>query len=56
MWTVWIISTVIGLDEPRLTRYATFDDKASFYHSWITVTSGLTENEVAVCEQTMIEK
>ena len=56
MWTLWIISTVIGLEEPKVTRYAEFDHKETCYHAWYEVTSEFTEGETAFCEQTLIEK
>ena len=56
MWTLWIISTVIGLDEPKVTRYDVYDDKATCYQAWYTVTSEFTQDETAFCEQTLIEK
>lgn len=52
MWTLWIISTVIGLEEPKVTRYAEFDHKETCYHAWYTVTSEFAEGETAYCEGT----
>ena len=51
MWTLFVVSTVIGLEEPKVTRYAEFDHKETCYHAWDTVTSEFTEGEVAFCEQ-----
>ena len=56
MWTLWIISTVIGLEEPKVTRYGVYDHKETCYHAWYTVTSEFTQGETAFCEQTLIEK
>ena len=50
MWTLWIVSTVIGSAEPKYTRYDEFDHKESCYHAWYTVTSKFTEDETAYCE------
>ena len=51
MWALFIISTVIGLYEPKVTRYAEFDHKESCYHAWYTVTSEFTQDEIAFCEE-----
>lgn len=56
MWTLWIISTVIGLNEPKVTRYDMYDDKATCYHAWEDLTAEFTDGETAFCEQTVIEK
>ena len=50
MWTLWIISNVIGLDEPKYTRYAEYDSKMSCQIEWHLVTMDFTENEIAYCE------
>ena len=50
MRTLWIISSVIGLDEPKYTRYAEYDSKMSCQIEWHLVTMDFTENEIAYCE------
>ena len=50
MWTLWIISSVIGSAEPKLTRYETFEHKETCYHAWYEVSSEFTEGEIAFCE------
>lgn len=50
MWTLWIVSTVIGLEEPRWTRYAEFATKLECQQAWYEVTSEFTQDEFAVCD------
>ena len=52
MWTLWIISTVIGLEEPRVTRYQEFNSKLECQVAWHQVTSNFTQDETAFCEGT----
>ncbi len=51
MWTLWIVSTIIGLEEPKVTRYAEFDHFETCYHAWYEVTSEFTQEEIAYCEE-----
>ena len=50
MWTLLIISTVIGLDEPKVTTYAEFDTKHECYVEWYNLTEAFTQGETAWCE------
>lgn len=50
MWTLWIISSVIGLDEPKYTRYDVYDNKMSCQIEWHLVTMEFTQDEIAFCE------
>ena len=50
MWTLLIISTVIGLDEPKVTTYAEFDTKHECFVEWYKLTSEFTQGETAWCE------
>jgi len=50
MWTLWIISSVIGSAEPKYTRYDTYETKMSCQIEWHLVTIDFTEDEVAYCE------
>ena len=50
MWTLLIISTVIGLDEPKVTRYDDYATALECQQAWYQVTSEFTEGEIAFCE------
>jgi len=50
MWTLWIISTVIGLDEPKYTRYAEYESKMNCQIERHLVTMEFTQDEIAFCE------
>ena len=49
MWTLFIISTVIGLDEPKVTRYAEFDHWQECQDAWRQVSYEFTQEEIAYC-------
>ena len=51
MWTLWIVSTIIGLEEPKVTRYAEFTTGVECQQEWYKVTSEFTQGEVAYCEE-----
>ena len=50
MWTLWIISSVIGSAEPKYTRYDTYETKMSCQIELHLGTIDFTEDEVAYCE------
>ena len=50
MWTLLIISTVIGLDEPKVTRYGEYATAIECKQEWYKVTSEFTQGETAWCE------
>ena len=50
MWALFVVSTVIGLEEPKVTRYVEFDTKHECYADWFKLSSEFTEGEVAYCE------
>jgi hypothetical protein len=50
MWTLLIISTVIGLDEPKVTRYAEFETAMSCHIEQAVVETMFENNEVAYCD------
>jgi hypothetical protein len=50
MWTLFIISTVIGLDEPKVTRYAEFETAMSCHIEQAVVETMFENNEVAYCD------
>lgn len=49
MWTLWIVSTVIGLDEPRWTRYAEVEHFETCYHAQLKLEEEFTQGEYTVC-------
>lgn len=49
MWTLLIISTVVGLEEPKVTRYAEFTTRIECQQEWNNVTSEFTQDEKAFC-------
>ena len=50
MWTLWIVSTIIGLEEPKVTRYAEFDHFESCYHAQLVLEEEFTQGETTVCK------
>ena len=52
MWTLWIVSTIIGLEEPKHTVYDTYETKMACQIEWHIVNMYFTENEIAYCERT----
>jgi len=50
MWTLWIISTVIGLEEPNVTRYAEFEHWWECQDAWREVSMEFTQEEIAYCK------
>ena len=56
MWTLWIISSIIGSAEPKVTRFEDFEHKETCYHALAVVSSQFTEDEVAFCEGPDVDK
>ena len=50
MWTLWIVSTVIGLDEPKWTRYAEFEHFETCYHAQLELEEEFMQDEYTVCD------
>ena len=50
MWTLWIISSVIGSAEPKYTRYETFETAMSCHIEQAVVEVNFTLGEEAICE------
>ena len=50
MWTLFIISTVIGLDEPKVTRYAEYEYAWQCEDNWRLLNYEFKNNEIAFCE------
>ena len=50
MWTLLIISTVIGLDEPKVTRYAEYATAIECVQDWVEISREFTQGEYAFCE------
>ena len=49
MWTLWIISTVVGLEEPKYTRYETFETAMSCHIEQAVLEANFTQGEKAFC-------
>ena len=56
MWTLFVISTVIGIEEPKVTRYDEYANKMECHQAWYKVTSEFTEGEMAYCKLTKPKK
>ena len=50
MWTLLIISTVIGLDEPKVTRYAEYATAIDCVEDAIELYKEFNGREKAICE------
>ena len=50
MWTLLIISTVIGLDEPKVTRYAEVEHFETCEHIAMKLEAEFTQGEYVVCD------
>ena len=51
MWTLFVVSTVIGLEEPRYTRYGEYEHWYQCQDDWRKLSNEFTEGEVAFCEE-----
>ena len=51
MWTLFVVSTVIGLEEPRYTRYGEYKHWYQCQDDWRKLSNEFTEGEVAFCEE-----
>ena len=51
MWIVWIVSTVIGLEEPRWTRYAEVEHFETCEHVARQLEAEFTQGETVFCEE-----
>jgi len=56
MWTLWIVSTVIGLDEPKITRYEEFEHPESCFHAEWKLEEEFTQGEWTICTEERDEK
>ena len=56
MWTLFVISTAIGFDEPKVTRYDEYLNKKECYQAWYKLSSEFTEGEEAYCKLTKPKK
>ena len=50
MWTLWIVSTVIGSAEPKVTHYAEFETAMSCHIEQVVLETMFENNEVAYCD------
>ena len=51
MWTLWIVSSVIGSAEPKYTRYAEFETAMSCHIEQAIVEENFTQGETAFCKE-----
>ena len=49
MWTLWIVSSVIGNAEPKYTRYETFETAMSCHIEQEVLETEFTQGEKAFC-------
>jgi len=50
MWTLWIVSSVIGSTEPKVTRYEEYATALECQQDWYKLTSEFIQDEIAFCE------
>ena len=53
MWTLWIVSTVIGSAEPKYTRYEEFETAMSCHIEQAVLEANFTHSETAFCEEVL---
>jgi hypothetical protein len=51
MWTLWIVSSVIGSTEPKYTQYETFETAMSCHIEQAVLEATFENNEVAICTE-----
>ena len=51
MWTLWIVSTVIGSTEPKYTRYDEYETAMSCHIEQAMQEVHFTQGETAFCEE-----
>jgi hypothetical protein len=56
MWTLIVLSTAIGFEEPKVTRYDEYLSKKECYQAWYKLSSEFTEGEEAYCKFTQPKK
>jgi len=49
MWILWIVSSVIGSTEPKVTRYAEYETAMSCHIEQAVVEVKFTQGEEAFC-------
>jgi hypothetical protein len=50
MWTVWIVSKIVGSAEPKYTRYAEVNHFETCEHVARELEADFTQGEYVVCE------
>ena len=50
MWKLWIVSTVMDLDEPKFTLYDMFDHFETCYHAELVLEREFTQGEWTICD------
>lgn len=56
MWTLIVLSTAIGFEELKVTRYGEYLSKKECYQAWYKLSSEFTEGEEAYCKFTHSKK
>ena len=51
MWTLWIVSSIIGSAEPKYTRYAEYEQAWQCQDAWRLLNYEFTQSETAFCEE-----
>ena len=51
MWTLWIVSSVIGSAEPKYTRYQEYETAMSCHIEQAMQEVHFTQGETAFCEE-----
>ena len=49
IWTLWIISSITGIAEPKWTMYGNYETAIECYQAWYEVTTSFENEEVAFC-------
>ena len=50
MWTLLVISTIVGLEEPKVTRYGEYATQEQCEDAWRLLNYEFTQGEYAFCE------
>lgn len=54
VWTLYIISTVLGSQEPRVTMYNTYSTRWECSQNVLVLENEFKSNEFAICEKTPV--
>lgn len=50
IWTLWVISSIAGIEEPKWTMYDNYETAIECYQAWHEVTITFENEEVAFCD------